>query len=83
MATLKTIGTEDYIDITPSWSVSIRAIYHCSDRRLYRYHTLQAAVRIYLEAWESLSDKGKREAKEELLRCANLADKYVATAKEV
>ena len=62
MATIKTIGTEDYIDITPSW---------------------QAAVRIYLEAWESLSDKGKREAKADLRRCANLADKYVATAEEV
>lgn len=41
--------------------------------------TWESAVRIYLEVWEDLSDAGKRGAQEELLRCAKMADKYMAT----
>ena len=47
--------------------------------------TWHATVGLYLEIWAEPSDEGRRGAKEELLRCAKLADKYVetATAQEV
>ena len=44
--------------------------------------TWKSAMRIYLELWTHLDADGQQGALKELLRCADLADKYVDLIKE-